>query len=294
MKKLNNAGFGLAQVLIIIGLLTAMATFLFERSGIATKSIKASYYRQELYTYNQKLKDYLTNMDICTEAFSGFSIGSDYVELSSSRFGTLFKKNEQVGSNKAFTVTSIKLTDKDTGFIKLEYYLKLKEEFQKSVYFPEEIKNEIHLFAKIDKSRRVINCYYDPYDENYKDDVPNGVISQSIRKICNTGIEIDANIAGASLNSKSMDCHFIGFDTSKKVSCPIGYAIERYAINTVEGNKQELVPICKKNPLYMPGKRCPKNLMMTGVNEDGSLICEPIKADDAPAAGDIINHSSAS
>ncbi len=285
MKKLNEAGFGLAQVLIIISMLSSIAAYLFKQSGIATKSVRASFYKQELYTYNERLKDYLTNIDVCTEAFNGFSIGNEYNELNSSKFGKIFKKDDLVGSNKAFKVNNIKITNENTGFIKLVYSLEIDEKFKNTVFLPGEIKNEIHLFANIIEGGIVKDCYYDPYDDDYYDNIPNGVISQSIRKLCTSG-KLGKNQFGANLDLTTMDCHVVGIDPKREVKCPKGYAIIKFEQNTNSDGKIELVPVCGVNPNDITKQTCPGDQVVSGVgiNPNGTLNCEPIKSGNVGAA----------
>ncbi len=306
MKKLiKNTGIGLLQVLIMVGMVTSIATYLLKSSSIASKAVRASFYRQELYTYNERLKDYLSDSGMCNDLFSNSLIGTNYLKLSHEKIGSILEvfgvdgKENLIGSNRAFKLTKAFLTDENTGFVKLKYAVTLADEFKNSVYIPDEIFNEVHLFATFKETNGAIkDCYHDPFDPNYEDDYPDGVISQSIRKLCHT-IQVDPQdeteytvkrneneMPGAYLDPVTMDCFIPGFDEktfkNKPGKSEVAGKLNFKEATTGEHKGKVLVELeYVDNKCHLPSKgQCPTGTFLVGINSDCSLNCKYLTGND--------------
>ena len=311
MKKLiTNTGIGLLQVLIMVGMVTSVATYLLKNSSLASKSVRASFYRQELYTYNERLKDYLSDITVCTNLFKNSMLDTNYLELTHKEVGTIFQlsgennRESLIGSNKAFKLTRAFLSDENTGFVKLKYAVTLVDNLKKSVFIPDEIFNEVHLFASFRDNGSIRDCYHDPFDPNYQDEIADGVISQSIKKLCHTLVvqnesdmeDIDSNLKrnegemlGAYLDTKTMDCQVPGFDKALFANKPAENQVAgKLNFEEDQDGKMRVALEYVDNECHLPSKgECPTGTFLVGINSDCSLNCKYVTGNDV---AHIIDH----
>jgi len=299
MKKIiTNSGLGLLQVLIMVGLVTSVSTYLLKNSSIASKSVRASFYRQELYTYNEQLKDYLSDIIVCTNLFKNSATNTNYYVLEHKEVGEIFRLTDDadseslIGSNKSFKLKKAFLTKEDTGFIKLKYAVTLIDKFKNSVYIPDEIYNEVHLFASFKPDGNIRDCYHDPFDPDYEDNIPDGVISQSIKKLCHSlqasagattsDTYNEGELPGAYLDPVTMDCQIPGFDKDLFKNKPGKNEVAGKLKFEEDGKGKMRVALeYVKNECYLPGKgQCPTGTFLVGINSDCSLNCKYLNGND--------------
>lgn len=117
MKNAHNKGFMLVQVMIAFGLVAALALVITSLMDEMKKTQKLSEIKNEELALIGQITSYISNEDICTNAFSAFRPGDTFEILQFTRTGegTVLEVGEELG-NTGLIIESLEILPDVTHF----------------------------------------------------------------------------------------------------------------------------------------------------------------------------------
>jgi hypothetical protein len=240
--------------------------YMVKKSKDTIKAIKGYYYKEELHINLDRIKQTLTDINVCTSAFQTLSSGngSFVPDINLSEQGLVLQRNVKFGNNRKFQIIDMQFQEhSNPNQINLVLNIDIADDY----YGASEIVQQVNLYVEKDGGGNITECFHDPVLPGQTQ----GLVELAVNDYCQG--------PGATVSDGKCTIKSFKPDQLASIQCPgAGKVVQ--AIHELPNGQYQVH--CEDNPYYLPSKTadsCPEDFAME-LNETGEFSCRALLISD--------------